>query len=229
MKLSPTSGFSLTELLIVVAVVAVLSVLTFGAMQGLADRRDVQICQNNLRQVYTLLHTYTADHAGRFPPALSDAYGDVTRHWRRAILPYMGLKATGEGPGADVFNTGLVCPAMNRSPLASPEFSRICNFGLNENISDPDAPLERGIPVARIRKPSRFFLATESVFANHGLPREAIKPKDFNTFATRWNYHQNNRYQSVLFGDGHIEFFPNVRRLIMTPYAVGKPEDVWTP
>jgi len=228
MKSPRSPGFSLIELLVTVAIVSVLATLAVTAMQGISRRRDVQVCQNNLRQVYVLLQAYIADHAGRFPPAISDSPGDITLHWRRAILPYMGKRPGGSGVTADVFDSGLVCPAMARDPRAEPAFKRLCNFGVNANVGDPAAPLERGIPLASIRKPSRFFLATESSFGGSAIPREAIRPKDFNTYSNQWNYH-DQRFQNVLFADGHIEFFENARRLIMAPYAVGKAEDLWTP
>ncbi len=229
MKLSRSSGFSLLELLLAVAVIAVLASLIFSGMQGISERREEQVCMSNLRQVYVLLQAYVGDHGGRLPPASSDVDNDVTLHWRRAILPYMNLKAGGSGLNADVFRSHLICPTMNRSPRAEKSFAGLSNFGVNVNIGDPVAPLKRGIPMASIRNPARFFLATESIFKNDGLPRESIQPKDFNTYAKEWGYHRKSQSQHVLYGDGHIVQFENIRRLIMTPFAVGKKEDVWTP
>jgi len=230
MKSFRPSGFSLIEVLIAIVVLAVLAILGVSAMQGISSRRDAAVCQSNLRQVYLLLQAYLADHSGHFPPAAVDISeeGDRTLHWKRAILPYMGKDAGGSGTDADVFHTGLVCPAMNRDPRAKRNYSGLCNFALTEMVSDPAAPLQRGIPMTRIRKPSRFLLMTESSFRTDALPRESIKPKDFNSYNAQWNYH-DRRYQHLLFADGHIEVFPGARRLIMSPYMVNQPQDVWTP
>lgn len=224
-----SAGFSLTELLLAIGIASILAVIAFATMRGISERRDTQICNSNLRQLYLLLQAYSADQGGRLPPPHSNVSGDITLHWRRALLPYMGKKATGSGTASDLFNTNLVCPTMNRSDLAVPAFRGLCNFGVNERTANPNAPQQRGIHVASIRNPSRFFLATESIIISEGLPKESIKPKDFDTYASRWNYHRNGRYQNVLFADGHIEFFENALRLVSTPYAEGDIEDVWTP
>lgn len=229
MKLSRLPGFTILELLVAVTVLAVLISLVVTGIEGASQRRDEQVCLSNLRQIYVLLQSYAADNGGRLPPASSDVDNDVTLHWRRAILPYMNMRAGGNGPDADVFHSNLVCPTMNRSPRADASFAGLCNFGVNEKIGDPAAPLKRGIPLASIRNPSRFFLATETTFKSSALPRESIQPKDFNTYANEWGYHRKGKSQNVLYGDGHIELFENIRRLIMDPRAVGKKEDVWTP
>lgn len=223
------SGFSLVELLVLVAVVATVTTLALSAMKGLGDQRDIRICSSQLRSVYQLIQTYVADHNGRLPPTSAEPNGDVTLHWRRAILPYMGLSAEGSGLQADVFKSNLVCPAFNRRPGLRESYKGICSFGLNTYLSDPDDPKKRGIPVSRIRQPSKLFFATETILTAAGLPKEEIAPRDFTLEPTQWGTHRNRLFQNVMFADGHIELFEDVSRLRRIPYGVGRAEDVWTP
>ncbi len=60
------------------------------AIVGLKTRRDLAVCQQNLRRIAKALNAY-ADNAGTYPPAVTyDTYGRPMHSWRVLILPYLG-------------------------------------------------------------------------------------------------------------------------------------------
>ena len=59
-------AFTLIELLITVAIIAVVAALAFPALQGVSDRAKVLQCTNNLRQMGSALGAYAADHRGEW-------------------------------------------------------------------------------------------------------------------------------------------------------------------
>jgi prepilin-type N-terminal cleavage/methylation domain-containing protein/prepilin-type processing-associated H-X9-DG protein len=61
------SGFTLVELLIVIAIVAVLASLLMPVINSLSYRTDIMKCTNNLRQLGMAAHTWAADHNNLFP------------------------------------------------------------------------------------------------------------------------------------------------------------------
>jgi len=61
------SGFSFIELLIVVAIIAVLSALYWGGIAGHGGQSKLATCQQNLQKLYLSLQIYANDHANTFP------------------------------------------------------------------------------------------------------------------------------------------------------------------
>jgi type II secretory pathway pseudopilin PulG len=60
-------GFSRTELLVLIAVAALLAGLLWLGLQGSAERRRREQCRANLRQIGVALQLYAKDHNGLLP------------------------------------------------------------------------------------------------------------------------------------------------------------------
>lgn len=111
------AGFTLLELLFVIAIVAVLAALlltVFGRAQAQADSTA---CLSNLRQIGTAIAAYATDHDGYLPGPLSlkqSANFDDTTHGSLARLleKYAGQSATSPGGGRE--SPIFFCPAARR-------------------------------------------------------------------------------------------------------------------
>src|SRR5829696_3555618 len=64
---SPSSGFTLVELLVVIAVIGVLVALMLPAIQSTREAARKTQCSNNLKQIGLGIHGYLTEH-GAFPP-----------------------------------------------------------------------------------------------------------------------------------------------------------------
>ena len=101
-------AFTLVELLVVIAVVAVLAALLFPvAKNALASAKSAK-CTANLRQIGTAYMAYLKDN--NFDPIPENS----SSNWTVALVPYLGLKAY-EGAAANILPTPPIyrCPAVS--------------------------------------------------------------------------------------------------------------------
>jgi prepilin-type N-terminal cleavage/methylation domain-containing protein/prepilin-type processing-associated H-X9-DG protein len=83
-------GFTLGELLLVVAIIAVLIALLLPATRSVGPAGRRAQCTNSLKQIAVALHNYEEAHKALPPAYTVDAQGRPLHSWRTLILPYLG-------------------------------------------------------------------------------------------------------------------------------------------
>ncbi len=63
----PHHAFTLLELLVVIAVVAILAAILLPVLSGVKDKAARIQCLNNVKQIGYSVHLYTEDHEDYFP------------------------------------------------------------------------------------------------------------------------------------------------------------------
>lgn len=66
-KQSAASGFSLVELLVVVAIIVILLALLMPATRSMKQRANTAVCATNLRSLGTAMTSYASENDGMFP------------------------------------------------------------------------------------------------------------------------------------------------------------------
>ena len=89
----PRPGFTLPELLVVFAIIAVLMGLILPAVQGLREAGNRTICQNNLRQLNYALQQHH-EQFGRMPPYASTLNSNTIASWYYFLMPYLDQTRT---------------------------------------------------------------------------------------------------------------------------------------
>jgi prepilin-type N-terminal cleavage/methylation domain-containing protein/prepilin-type processing-associated H-X9-DG protein len=178
-------GFTLIEVLIVVAIVALLAGILSPSLSAARQQARAVACRSNLRELFAANRFYADEHGGVFVPGASEFVRNLQRwHGRRdrpsqPFDPRRGPLSTYLGP------EGLVrqCPSFDteRAALTSGGFERGCG-GYGYNNAFVGVQLfreERGAYVVtddqsgtyaeRIARPADTVMFTDSAFAARGL------------------------------------------------------------
>jgi prepilin-type N-terminal cleavage/methylation domain-containing protein/prepilin-type processing-associated H-X9-DG protein len=91
-------GFSLIEVLVVIAIIIVLAAIIFPVYSSARRRAQQTVCASNLGQIHKALFMYVMDQDSGGRPDLSGLGGP---EWETAILNYVGTPEVLRCPGAD--------------------------------------------------------------------------------------------------------------------------------
>lgn len=110
-KFASNTGFTLVELLVSLAIVAVLATLSLVLTRGAMARADHAKCLGNLQQILTATILASADLNGKFP-AMELTNGP----WMQDVLwPYLNGDAT-KPSSVLVAHSVYTCPAAQKNP-----------------------------------------------------------------------------------------------------------------
>jgi prepilin-type N-terminal cleavage/methylation domain-containing protein/prepilin-type processing-associated H-X9-DG protein len=157
---SPSRGFTLIEILVVVAILAVLAAIAFPVLGNMRKRANTAEGTNNLRQIGVAMTTYHSEH-GLYPGAhYKDPDTEKRTNWRAALADY--LDENQRGWDAEIFS----CPNVEEKWTGGwggkypPSYS--CNPAL---ITSSSLEGERAVNVPR---PAETVLVMDASTMNNG-------------------------------------------------------------
>jgi len=204
--LKPAKGFSLLELLFVIAVIAVLAALLLPAIGRARATAQRTACMNNLRQINLGVRMYADDSSDAFPPPKINFPPDAFTAYTKLMKSYLGMTGA-SSERAKLF----ACPAdtfyydyndrVSQSLHLQPRYyySSYAFNGGNFPTGTSHVPRWPGIAgrkLSSIKDPLRTVLVAE--FA-------ALGPYSWHQPAGA-SGHYNNAQNMVSFVDGHVSF-----------------------
>jgi prepilin-type N-terminal cleavage/methylation domain-containing protein/prepilin-type processing-associated H-X9-DG protein len=216
-------GFTLTELLVVIAVIAILAALLLPAISSVSAHAKSTVCKNHLRQMGQALQMYVHENGNKYPyylgpagPSYGDAIGTEGRavglvYWSSKLFPYYPISWT---------NAGWHCPGYT-GITSGPRKGGASRFGSytynlwGAMVQDKGWEKHFGLgPVlywagdtavseSQVKVPSEMLSIGESrVFGDDGLP-DAMDHMQSGSLPPLGSRHGKNYNQ--LFCDGHLE------------------------
>jgi prepilin-type N-terminal cleavage/methylation domain-containing protein/prepilin-type processing-associated H-X9-DG protein len=126
------NGFSLIELIVVIAIFAILMSLLLSAVQKVREAAARATCSNHLRQIALALHSHH-DNDGRFPPGVTyDTTQNAYKYmgWMARILLYIEQDALWHS-GVQAY---AIAPNLPFSPLHRPFSTPVAVYGCPSDI-----------------------------------------------------------------------------------------------
>lgn len=227
-----TSGWSLLELLVAVAMLGVLAMLFAAAARSLRDAAHRAQCASNLRQLYLANAAYAAE-TGYYVAAAPDIIGPNRQRWHGTRAAATGAFDPSRGPLARYIGAEGVrrCPAFpvpHRGPEA---FEARCGgYGYNDRgvgsqvyrLGYRPEAMQRGMRPSEIRQPAATVMFADTAFGQpYGAPRYFIeysfaeayyfvgdRPDQLYGPASPSIHFRHGGRAGVVWCDGHVTFEP---------------------
>ena len=216
------NGFTLIELSVVIAIIALLAALLLPALSRAKESAHSIQCLNQMRQIGLAVRLYADGDDDEFPRSRHSAFAHGQLPWDRAIAPELGQ---GDMAWTNLL-TGLYhCPSDPRKRVWS--CGQHVYFELNpENDDDIGSP-QTWRRTASVSKPSATILKAEnsssgngSMGADHIMAHFWTSSQDASDVGPR----RHRARSDYSFIDGHAH-----ARDFATTYAPEKNVDLWNP
>lgn len=239
-------AFTLVELLVVVAIIAILAALLLPALSKAKARGLTTVCLNNLKQLQTCCNMYAHDNNDFLPPNRFIYDTTLTNNlasnssWCLGITRYETTPALIENGLLFPYNRSTAiyhCPA-DYSVVETPsgqklDIPRTRSYNMSQSIDGGPpgalAPCYRRITEIRKPAPSQLFVFLD-------VHEDGIFDAHFGMFILPWNYQawidlpaeRHSRGANFSFVDGHVEHWRwrAAKKFKSVPQMVSGPGDL---
>jgi prepilin-type processing-associated H-X9-DG protein len=210
-----TNAFTLMELLVIMAIIAILMGLLVPGVHVLRENGRAADCSNNLRQWGLAMSTYLDDKRGIFPSDGTDGGGGPPSAakpdaWYNVLPPYLGVKTMKElAQSGDVVTPGygkspFICP-NSRSASSDSSRSFYSSYAMNYwiNAEKDDKSFSSPLRLTQIKNPGVFVIISESPDGKMASVHPSVMMSDDGLTGFRHRGSAN-----ALFADGRVAKIP---------------------
>lgn len=230
-------SFTLIELLIVIAILAILSSLLLPALKAAREKGYSARCTGNLKQQGLAVQQYAGEMDDWMPVSSSEATSAVHYYWRYAIAPYLGIK----------YLSGEI--SVNRNRLCGKTAVFWCEKTILPNADagsiNPSSPYSYGLaasdwavrgwgkdPTQRKRlnsikgkSPSETVVTADTTDAEIGNVAQSIAWEPFaRNSSEEWVGNRHNNGANINWADGHVSW---MSRKYLNYGRQGNPQFYW--
>ncbi|MGE9295338.1 MAG: prepilin-type N-terminal cleavage/methylation domain-containing protein [Puniceicoccales bacterium] len=195
------SGFTLTEVLVVIAIIAIIAAILIPAVGAVRDKVSLGKSFSNIRQLHSANALYANEHSGLYVPIVArDSEGKLTR-WLENVeyRDYLGILEDGSWP-QDLLSPNADVLDSNGDRRADRSYAmNITGF---TGYSNPNNLWQ--IRAHAVTDPSKTIAMTDAldwIVSFHGANKYEGEEVTMNS-AVAYRY---NDLATVLYYDGHVE------------------------
>lgn len=185
-------AFTLIELLIVIAIIAILASMLLPALGRAREQAKKISCSGNLKQIGSGILMYASDEKGMLPP-----HGEVfpgNNVWQEYVAQnYLGVLKSSIGAWSNTANP-FICPS-DKSPESL--HGLLNSYGMNYWITSS----KQNRKFSGLTTPTETFLAS-------GCPKKYLIVGPLNTGSTLKIEcrHPQDKAGAFVYCDGHVDF-----------------------
>jgi len=185
-------GYTLVEMLVTIAIIAVLAALMFPAVKAYQSSAHRTQCVANLKQLSMAAATYMADNGGLIPAPVNNRQPDAAA-WLTSLKKILGISTAAAGRAKP---SAMCCPAARREYNASnyPD-----TYGMNNNLQNGN----QQIRIQQVTRPSKTALLMDGQLAQMP-PYWRFTVTHAGNFPKERDFVHNGSI-NILFIDGHVE------------------------
>lgn len=228
--------FTLIELLIVVAIIAILAGMLLPALNAARQKARSIACMNNLKQQGSCFQMYFSDHKDWIPScdrAINRNVGHWAHTWAIYLMPYCGKsdwdkKSTGQYGLPGRLPSLMRCPTFPEEKCAGLHMTSHLQYGLCVGVSPTSSLYVPTTRLTMVKQPAQTVLVGDQNLYNDSNPSGHYFINPFYSYTSntvpRWNAHNGNR-TNLLFVAGNVNSFRCDPELRNTTKGVVK----WSP
>ncbi len=201
----PRTGFTLVEMLVVIAIILVLAAMIFPVFEVVLAKAQSTSCLSNMRNLGMGMRLYSDDYDDRIVPAMLPHPMVAGICWDITIQPYIRNEKLVLCPGDEH-------PRQVHGALCLPH-----GYGMNLDLAQVGGYMGSSLTMGMIEDPTRTILLCElngERFATHGVRRAP-------GWQERVAIYRHGGGANYTFADGHTRW--------LKPEATMDPDCLWSP